>query len=84
MSTSIEISDSSSTAYTILTDAPEANANFAWSVTTLMLVTVDAGDAQGAGHTYKSAAPLMLVICWVTLRVPMRSRSVGLSKLRPM
>ena len=58
MATPIKICGGSSTAYTIPTDAPEADGTFAWNSTTLLLVTVDAGGAQGVGYSYthRSAA----------------------------
>ena len=48
------------TSYTVPTDAPEADGTFAWRQTTLVLVALDAGEAQGIGYTYshKAAAPL--------------------------
>lgn len=39
-------------AYTIPTDAPEADGTIAWDSTTLIVVTLDAGEAQGIGYTY--------------------------------
>ena len=57
----ISIQSGSAAAYTIPTDAPEADGTFAWNSTTLVLVSLDAGDAQGMGYTYthKLAAPLI-------------------------
>lgn len=48
-------------AYTIPTDAPESDGTFAWAQTTLLLVTLHAGDVQGLGYTYshKVTAPLI-------------------------
>jgi L-alanine-DL-glutamate epimerase-like enolase superfamily enzyme len=43
-------------AYTIPTDAPEADGTFAWNSTTLVLVEVDAGGQTGTGWTYGSEA----------------------------
>jgi L-alanine-DL-glutamate epimerase-like enolase superfamily enzyme len=56
----LSIKSGSVAAYTVPTDAPEADGTFAWRETTLVLVTLDAGDAQGIGYTYshKVAAPL--------------------------
>lgn len=48
---SIEVS-----AYTIPTDAPEADGTLAWDATTMVLVEVRAGDAIGTGWTYGPAA----------------------------
>jgi L-alanine-DL-glutamate epimerase-like enolase superfamily enzyme len=48
-------------AYTIPTDAPEADGTFFWDATTLIVVELDAGEAKGLGYTYshKVAAPLL-------------------------
>lgn len=56
----LSIRSGSVAAYTLPTDAPEADGTFAWRETTLILVGLDAGDAQGLGYTYshKVAAPL--------------------------
>jgi L-alanine-DL-glutamate epimerase-like enolase superfamily enzyme len=43
-------------AYTIPTDAPEADGTFAWTSTTLVLVEVGAGGRFGLGYTYGSKA----------------------------
>src|SRR5690348_8294623 len=43
-------------AYTIPTDAPEADGTFAWSETTLVLAEVGAGGKTGLGYTYGSKA----------------------------
>lgn len=39
-------------AYTIPTDAPEADGTIAWDSTTLIVVGLGTGDAQGLGYTY--------------------------------
>jgi L-alanine-DL-glutamate epimerase-like enolase superfamily enzyme len=39
-------------AYTIPTDAPEANGTFAWRETTLVVANVEAGGETGMGYTY--------------------------------
>ncbi len=48
-------------AYTIPTDAPEADGTLTWDSTTLVVCEVDAGDVTGLGYTYASAscAPLI-------------------------
>jgi len=43
-------------AYTVPTDAPEADGTFAWDATTLVLVTLRAGRETGIGWTYGAAA----------------------------
>ena len=53
------IQDATITAYTIPTDAPEADGTFAWDSTTLVLAELTAGGITGLGYTYgsKSIAP---------------------------
>jgi L-alanine-DL-glutamate epimerase-like enolase superfamily enzyme len=48
-------------AYTIPTDAPEADGTIAWTSTTLIVVEVEAGGQTGLGYTYtdESAAALI-------------------------
>lgn len=43
-------------AYTIPTDAPEADGTFRWDSTTLVIVQVDCGEVSGLGYTYGNAA----------------------------
>src|ERR1700744_916986 len=42
-------------AYTIPTDAPEADGTIAWSSTTLIVVELHANDLAGIGYTYAHA-----------------------------
>ncbi|GAN77468.1 enolase C-terminal domain-like protein [Acidisphaera rubrifaciens] len=51
----------SARAYTVPTDAPEADGTFAWSETTLVVVTVAAGGRTGLGYTYGPATACALV-----------------------
>lgn len=44
------------TAYTVPTDAPEADGTLSWDSTTMVLVTARAGDTLGIGWTYGPAA----------------------------
>jgi L-alanine-DL-glutamate epimerase-like enolase superfamily enzyme len=55
-----KIADTKATAYTIPTDAPEADGTFAWDSTTLVVVELAAGGERGMGYTYshRLAAPL--------------------------
>lgn len=55
-----KIADTTATAYTVPTDAPEADGTFAWNSTTMVVVEMCCGDATGLGYTYshKTAAPL--------------------------
>lgn len=43
-------------AYTVPTDAPEADGTIAWSKTTMVLVQLQAGNVRGMGYTYADAA----------------------------
>src|SRR5262245_54040656 len=48
-------------AYTIPTDAPEADGTFSWDKTTLVLVEATAGDRTGLGYTYADTATARLI-----------------------
>lgn len=48
-------------AYTIPTDAPEADGTYAWNATTLVLVEATAGDTHGIGYTYADTATATLI-----------------------
>lgn len=48
-------------AYRIPTDGPEADGTLAWDSTTLVVVTVEAGDVTGTGWTYADASCVPLV-----------------------
>ncbi|MBE1592080.1 enolase C-terminal domain-like protein [Nonomuraea angiospora] len=48
-------------AYRIPTDQPEGDGTLAWRATTLVVVTVTAGDTTGTGWTYAPAATASLV-----------------------
>lgn len=60
MNSDMRICSTRATAYTIPTDAPEADGTFHWDRTTLMLVELEAGEVHGVGYTYSHAvaAPL--------------------------
>ncbi|HXS12567.1 MAG TPA: enolase C-terminal domain-like protein [Acidobacteriaceae bacterium] len=55
-----KIAETTATAFTIPTDAPEADGTFAWDSTTLVVVEMKCESATGFGYTYshKTAAPL--------------------------
>jgi L-alanine-DL-glutamate epimerase-like enolase superfamily enzyme len=57
-------------AYTIPTDAPEADGTFAWRDTTLVVATVEAGGETGMGYTYgaKVVAPLAAGVLGETIQ----------------
>jgi L-alanine-DL-glutamate epimerase-like enolase superfamily enzyme len=48
-------------AYTVPTDAPEADGTYAWRETTLVVVMVKAGGRTGLGYTYNAGAVAALV-----------------------
>ena len=48
-------------AYTIPTDAPEADGTFAWRASTLVLVQARAGGREGLGYTYAHACLVGLI-----------------------
>ncbi len=57
-------------AYTVPTDAPEADGTIEWDSTTIVVATVRAGDAEGIGYTY--AAPAAAAVIADTLAVIVR------------
>lgn len=56
-----EISEVEVAAYTVPTDAPEADGTYAWQQTTMIVVQVRAGDQLGTGWTYGSMAVAALI-----------------------
>ena len=48
-------------AYVIPTDAPEADGTLEWDSTTLVVVTVEAGNRTGLGYTYSDASIVPLI-----------------------
>jgi L-alanine-DL-glutamate epimerase-like enolase superfamily enzyme len=51
----------SASAYTIPTDAPEADGTIAWDSTTLVLVEAEAGGERGLGFSYTGAAAVRVI-----------------------
>lgn len=51
-----EITNARVAAYTVPTDAPEADGTFSWSSTTMVLVGLEAGGVHGIGYTYADGA----------------------------
>jgi L-alanine-DL-glutamate epimerase-like enolase superfamily enzyme len=49
-------------AFRVPTDAPESDGTFAWDATTLVLVRVAAGGAEGLGYSYADTATVALVL----------------------
>lgn len=56
MKEAILIQDLSATAYTVPTDAPEADGTIAWNSTTIVIVRLKAGGKEGIGYSYAHAA----------------------------
>jgi L-alanine-DL-glutamate epimerase-like enolase superfamily enzyme len=48
-------------AYTVPTDAPEADGTFAWQATTVVIVHAHAGGERGIGYTYADLATARLI-----------------------
>ncbi len=61
MLTEAPVSEVTARAYTVPTDAPEADGTFAWTKTTLVLVQVQAGGETGTGYTYSHACIVPLI-----------------------
>ena len=61
MPDTMRVRDVRARAYTVPTDAPEADGTASWDKTTIVVVTLAAGDATGIGYTYASPAASMLV-----------------------
>jgi len=49
-------------AYTVPTDAPEADGTFAWDKTTIVVVHVEAGGETGLGYSYTDASVARLIV----------------------
>jgi L-alanine-DL-glutamate epimerase-like enolase superfamily enzyme len=48
-------------AYTVPTDAPEADGSYSWDATTIVVVHVDGGGERGIGYTYADVATARLI-----------------------
>ena len=57
----VPITRVSAQSYTIPTDQPESDGTLEWNHTTIVLVTVSAGDQQGMGYTYANQEAAKLV-----------------------
>jgi L-alanine-DL-glutamate epimerase-like enolase superfamily enzyme len=57
----VTIEHISVSAYTIPTDAPEADGTLTWDSTTIIVVEVTAGGVQGVGYTYADVAAAQLI-----------------------
>ena len=49
------------TAYTVPTDAPEADGTIRWNATTIVIAEVRCGDYEGLGYTYAHSAAAALI-----------------------
>jgi L-alanine-DL-glutamate epimerase-like enolase superfamily enzyme len=56
----MKIADCTATAYTIPTDAPEADGTFAWESTTLIVVELKCEGTTGLGYTYSHRTAALL------------------------
>lgn len=56
-----EIAEVRARAYGVPTAAPESDGTLSWSATTIVVVTVRAGDSTGLGYTYAHAACVEVV-----------------------
>jgi L-alanine-DL-glutamate epimerase-like enolase superfamily enzyme len=61
MQSSAQIGTVAAHAYTVPTDAPEADGTFAWTETTIVVVHVEAGGRGGVGYTYSHGCITHLV-----------------------
>ncbi len=61
MRAAMAIHDVAARAYTIPTDAPEADGTASWTSTTLILVQVKAADQEGLGYSYTDASAARLI-----------------------
>lgn len=61
MSSQAPIEGVTARAYTIPTDAPEADGTFAWTETTIVVVSVAGGGNTGVGYTYSSGEVASLI-----------------------
>jgi L-alanine-DL-glutamate epimerase-like enolase superfamily enzyme len=60
MQVDIPVATISARAFTIPTDAPEADGTYAWNDTTLIVVQIEAGGRTGLGYTYAARASALL------------------------
>jgi L-alanine-DL-glutamate epimerase-like enolase superfamily enzyme len=67
-------------AYTIPTDAPEADGTFSWDSTTLVLIEIKAGGETGLGYTYGNKA-VRVVAQHIGEKCLLRESSFDISRL---
>ena len=51
----VAVDDVAVDAYTVPTDAPEADGTLSWTATTIVVVHADGGGEQGLGYSYTDA-----------------------------
>jgi L-alanine-DL-glutamate epimerase-like enolase superfamily enzyme len=56
-----DVTSVSAHAYSVPTDAPEADGTLSWDATTLVVVDVEAGGQRGIGYTYADTATATLI-----------------------
>ncbi len=61
MPEAIRVRELRARAYTMPTDAPEADGTIEWDSTTIVVATVRAGDAEGIGYTYAAPAAASVI-----------------------
>ncbi len=61
VSDSIRIQKVQTSAYTIPTDAPEADGTISWNSTTIIIVEIEGGGKTGIGYTYAHSATAFLI-----------------------
>ena len=61
MTTDYPVTSLNVSAYTVPTDAPEADGTFAWDKTTLVLTEAEAGGKTGLGYTYADTATALVI-----------------------
>lgn len=59
--TAAQIDRVEAVAYTVPTDAPEADGTISWDATTIVIVTLRCGDYEGLGYTYTHHAAAALI-----------------------
>jgi L-alanine-DL-glutamate epimerase-like enolase superfamily enzyme len=57
----VRISEVGARAYTIPTDAPEADGTYSWESTTMVIAEVHAGNAVGLGYSYADRSAALIV-----------------------
>lgn len=72
------VTDLKVSSYTIPTDGPESDGTISWDRTTIVIVTVRAGDEEGIGYTYADSGTAALV------HDVLRDAVIGVDAMSPM